>query len=246
MHIQFLLLTLKHKVLLQTMNAEEKHLDDLREIRSMMERSSRFISLSGLSGVFAGIFALLGAGAVWFYVHKNPMVASLMNSDLLVNFNLFESIDTTNDRTNYLVAKYNFLLFLFADAAIVLVLAVTTGIYLTTKQAKKKGQSIWDTTSQRMILNLAIPLVTGGLFCLALLYHGLIGLVAPSLLIFYGLSLINGSKYTLTDIRYLGFCEIALGLIATFFIGYGLLFWAIGFGVLHILYGSIMYFKYER
>jgi hypothetical protein len=218
------------------MNIEDKHLEDLKEIRSIMERSSRFISLSGLSGIFAGIYALTGAFAVWFYLNKNPYARFIFNSDI---FNSVDSLLGSN-------TKVNFLTFLAADAFVVIFLAITTGIYLTTRQARKKGQSIWDKSSQLMIINLAIPLITGGLFCLILLYHGLIGLVAPVMLLFYGLALINGSKYTLTDIRYLGFCEIILGLISTVFIGYGLLFWAIGFGVMHILYGTIMYFKYER
>jgi hypothetical protein len=96
------------------------------------------------------------------------------------------------------------------------------------------------------VINLAIPLAVGGIFCAILLYHGIVYLMAPAMLIFYGLALVNGSKYTLTDIRYLGLSEIVLGVFAAFFIGYGLLAWAIGFGVLHIVYGTLMYYKYER
>ena len=128
----------------------------------------------------------------------------------------------------------------------VLVASIVVGLILTWRSAKKNGQTIWDATAKRMLINLMIPLVTGGFFCMILLIHGLIGLVAPVTLIFYGLALINGSKYTLDDIRYLGICEIILGLLASIFIGYGLLFWAIGFGVLHIVYGLLMYNKYER
>ena len=69
---------------------------------------------------------------------------------------------------------------------------------------------------------------------------------APASLIFYGISLVNASKYTLTDIRYLGVMEIILGLINTQFIDYGLYFWATGFGLLHIIYGAMMWWKYER
>jgi hypothetical protein len=58
--------------------------------------------------------------------------------------------------------------------------------------------------------------------------------------------LINASKYTFNDIRYLGFCEIILGLGAAVYVGYGLYFWALGFGILHIIYGAMMYYKYER
>ena len=111
---------------------------------------------------------------------------------------------------------------------------------------KKHKQKIWDNTSKRMLFNLSIPLVTGGIFVLILLAQHQLYLIAPSLLIFYGLALINGSKYTLHDIRNLGYCEILLGLLAMIFYGNGLLFWCIGFGALHIIYGGIMYWKYER
>ncbi|MFN3405990.1 MAG: hypothetical protein ACK40G_17985 [Cytophagaceae bacterium] len=198
------------------------HLQDLKEIRSIMERSSRFISLSGLSGIFAGIFALLGAAVAHYY----------MTTCLFGNNCGFFPEDPY--------------LFFLINAAVVVTLAVSAGIFFTTRQARKKGQSIWDSTSRRLIINLAIPLAAGGVFCLALLYHGFIGFVAPATLIFYGLALLNGSKFTLDNIRYLAISEIVLGLIAMFYIGSGLLFWTIGFGVLHIVYGTVMYLKYER
>jgi predicted lysophospholipase L1 biosynthesis ABC-type transport system permease subunit len=191
----------------------------------MMERSSRFISLSGLSGVCAGIFALCGAAAA--YVKLN-------------------SFDSGNYRTLGRDELMDTILYLLLDATIVLLLSVTTGIVLTVRNSKKKGVKIWDATAKRLLINLMIPLITGGLFCLIMLYHGIIGLVAPATLLFYGLALINASKYTLNDVRYLGICEIILGLIASVYVHNGLLFWAIGFGVLHIIYGTVMYLKYER
>jgi predicted lysophospholipase L1 biosynthesis ABC-type transport system permease subunit len=206
------------------MTDTKEHLQALTDIRSMMERSSRFISLSGLSGVFAGIFALCGAYVAY------------------LKLSLFE--------TGYSAlqggSSDNVIAYLLVDASCVLIVSITVGVLLTMRISKKKEIKFWDATSKRLLINLLIPLITGGLFCLVLLYHGLIGLVAPVTLIFYGLSLINASKYTLNDIRYLGFCEVALGLLASVYIGYGLFFWAAGFGVLHIVYGAVMYFKYER
>jgi hypothetical protein len=70
--------------------------------------------------------------------------------------------------------------------------------------------------------------------------------VAPATLVFYGLALVNGSKYTLNDIRNIGYLEAGLGVVSMFVPGYGLWFWALGFGVLHIVYGVTMYYKYER
>ncbi len=212
------------------MNSQKEHLENLSEIRSIMERSTKFISLSGLSGVAAGIAALIGAGMVYLYLDTSPFSHS----------------------THYYVKAegiekwgLNYLEFFFIDATLVLLAALSFGFYFTSRRAKQKQQKMWDATSLRLGINMFIPLATGGLFCLALLYHGFIGLIAPSTLLFYGLALVNGSKYTLNDIRNLGLLEIALGLISMVFIGYGLEFWAIGFGVLHIIYGILMYNKYE-
>lgn len=213
------------------MDKRNEHLQNLAEIRSLMERSTRFISLSGLTGVAAGVFALLGAAAVYLYLDMMPFV---------------------HKRLYYVAAEsankwgIGYLEFFFLDATIVLVLAISTGIFFTSRKAKQHGQTIFDKSSLRMLLNLSIPLVVGGVFCLTLIRYGQFGLVAPSTLIFYGLALVNGSKYTLDDIRYLGYLEIILGLIAMNFVGYGLEFWALGFGILHIIYGVRMYFKYDR
>lgn len=213
-----------------TMNKEANHLEELKQIRSIMERSSRFISLSGLSGVFAGIYALLGAGTAYFKLNYSQISTS--PHDYPMTF-------VTEPAEGHLA-------FFLADATLVLMASLTTGLLLTWRSAKKNGQTIWDATAQRMLINLLIPLVTGGLFTVILIMHGLVGLVAPATLIFYGLALINASKYTLNDIRYLGICEIILGLLAAVYIGQGLLFWATGFGFLHIVYGLLMYNKYER
>jgi len=194
----------------------------LTEIKHLMERSSRFISLSGLSGVLAGIYALAGALTAYYYVYRENVL----------------------DRGG--LEGTNVLVFLVADALLVMVFAVGTGIFLTTRKAKQDGNSLLDAAAKKLIINLCIPLFTGGIFCAALIYHGDWFYVVPSMLIFYGLALVHASKYTRDDIRSLGLAEIMLGIISLFIVGYGLVFWAAGFGVLHIVYGTYMYFKYER
>ena len=211
------------------MDKQTEQLEALTEIRSIMERSSRFISLSGLSGVSAGIFALAGATAAWLYME--PQMVS----------RYYDAAVTDTGQPNL-----EFYTFFIIDALLVLVASLAAGSFFTIRKAKRKGQTIWDSTARRLFINLFLPLTAGGIFCLILLYHGLVGLVAPATLLFYGLALLNASKYTLHDIRALGICQIILGLLAAVFIGYGLIFWAIGFGLLHILYGTIMYYKYER
>ena len=202
----------------------QKHQEDLAHIRSMMERSSRFISLSGLSGVFAGLSALIGG----LYVYQLFKANGLEYFD---GEHKLYSVDLVSE--------------LFLTAFIILVFALTFGIFFTIRKSKKYDLPIWTSATKKMLLNLAIPLVTGGIFCLALLYHEIYGLIAPATLIFYGLALVNAEKYTFSDVKYLGFSELILGCISLFYIGYGLIFWIIGFGILHILYGLIMFKKYK-
>jgi len=198
--------------------------EDLSHIRSMMERSSRFISLSGLSGVVAGLAAIIGAVYVYFVFQR-------------------EGIDYFDGDRNIFGKKLVNELVL--TGAVILVVAILSGYILTANKSKKKGLKIWDATTKRLLVTFAVPLVTGGLFCLVLLYHHLFVLVAPATLIFYGLALVSAERYTLTDIKYLGYCQIILGLLSFLFLGWGLVAWTIGFGVLHIVYGLIMHNKYK-
>lgn len=212
------------------MKNHNEHLETLTEIRSMMERSSRFISLSGLSGVAAGTVALLGAAMVYVYLGLRPFS----------NYRIFYAEVLTRGKWGI-----GYEAFFLIVAASVFVLALASGIYFTTRRAKRKGQKVWDQSALRLLNNLAIPLAVGGIFCLVLYREHQILLIAPATLVFYGLALVNGSKYTLDDIRYLGLSEIGLGLLGLFYPGYGLELWAIGFGLLHIAYGLMMYKKYD-
>lgn len=202
----------------------DKHQEDLMHIRSMMERSSRFISLSGLSGVFAGLSALVGGTYVYLRL-KN------LGIDYLTSENSYYDKD--------LVLEF------FLVALIVLFFALTFGIYFTLQKSKKNNHPIWTSTTKNLVINLAIPLCVGFVFCLSLLIHNLFVFIAPVTLLFYGLALINAEKYTFSDIKYLGYLELILGMLSLFFLGKGLLFWIVGFGVLHILYGIILFKKYK-
>lgn len=206
------------------MSNETNYLRDITEIKAIMQRSSRFISLSGLSGVMAGVYALAGAYLAYTLLYKEDEVFT------------YKTLDSGYSTTLQLVAI----------AIVVLVLSIGSGIWLTTRKARKNNMPIWDQQAKRLMVNLFIPLATGGILCLVLLSKGYIGIVAPLTLIFYGLALVNASKYTYSEIRSLGLIEITLGLTASYWVGFGLLFWAIGFGILHIVYGAWMYYTYEK
>lgn len=198
--------------------------EDLSHIRSMMERSSRFISLSGLSGVVAGLAAIIGAVYVYFVFQR-------------------EGIDYFDGERN--IFGPSLVKELVVTGVVILGVALLSGYIFTANKSRKKGLKIWDATTKRLLVTFAVPLITGGFFCLALLYHHLFVFIAPATLLFYGLALVSAERYTLTDIKYLGYCQIVLGLISLFFLGWGLVFWTIGFGALHIVYGLIMHKKYK-
>jgi FtsH-binding integral membrane protein len=200
--------------------------DEINSIKKIMERSTKFISLSGLSGIMAGVYALVGAGLAYqvAYVWNGP--------DTSRNYGEVITMD------------------LIPIAVIVLLLSIGTGILLTVHNAKRKGQTVWNPSSKALLKNGLLPLLSGGVFILILVgnddYTQYYAIIAPSCLIFYGLALTAASQYTYGDVKWLGITEIILGLLAMMLPGFDLLFWALGFGVMYILYGSIMYFKYDR
>ena len=214
--------------------SNQEQLDDIAAIKNMMEESSRFLSLSGLSGVFAGLYALIGAGLVY----KDLSFVSSGKGT-------YSYFDFIHDESGAEVFK-NKLIYLFSVAIVVLILSLLTGYFFSNRKVKNKGGKLFDSTAKRMLLNLFIPLLAGGIFSIILIKHNSVGLVPPATLIFYGIALYNAGKYSYKEIRILGLLEIVLGLISGYFMGFGLLFWALGFGLLHIIYGITMYVKYER
>ena len=201
--------------------SNQQMLDDLAHIRRIMSRSSRFLSLSGYAGIVSGIFALLGAA--WAY-HILDYGSRFYDREM----SLADGISHTTQM-------------LLLNACIVIVLSLAAAYYFTYKKARKYNYKMWDKAAQRMMIDFITPMIVGGVLCLLLLFqYGFYELIAPMTLIFYGLGLINAAKHSIESIKILGYCEIILGLIALFFPLKGLLFWAIGFGILHIIYGAYM------
>ncbi|HRE10489.1 MAG TPA: hypothetical protein PK605_06225 [Ignavibacteria bacterium] len=208
------------------MESNRQHLKNLTEIRSLMERSSSFISLSGLSGISAGIMGLIAA----YILHQK----------------LFRFMDYTKSPMISAQTREEFIFFGITVSAAVLIVTFLAAIFFTARKAKKSGLPVWDGSAKRLVVNLFIPLITGGVFCLILIYQYFDWLVLPSMLVFYGLALLNAGKFTLSEIKWLGVSEIALGLVSMLFLNHAIYFWGAGFGLLNIIYGMVMYFKYEK
>lgn len=195
----------------------------VKEIREMMEKSSRFLSFSGTSAILVGLYALAGA----FVAQR-----IIMEKDIPIGYSAPHWLIIAPD--------------VIVVALVVFVLSLGSILFFSVRKAKRKGSSFFNGPAYRTFLNFFLPLTVGGIFCIALFIEGNIGLIAPSMLLFYGLSLINASKYTYDTVFWLGCGELLLGLICAFFPGNGLLLWGMGFGGLHIIYGIYFYFCVER
>ena len=202
------------------MKKEQDYFRDLVEIRTMMERSSKFVLLSGWSGIMAGIYALAGAYIANRYYDFSPQTIA----------------NGSNESLKQVVPL----------ALVVLGFALSTAVYFSSKKAKKRGERLWNPTARQLLISMAVPFLVGGILILILISAGLIGLVAPFSLIFYGLALFNASNFTYQVVKVLGLTELALGLLGAYFVDYGLILWVLGFGVAHIIYGVYVYYRYER
>ena len=211
------------------MEKETEQLEAINDIRRMMKESSRFLSLSGFSGVLAGVYALAGA---W-----------LANTAITHAEKVNGPGYTESPR-----AFSELVMQLLPICAGVLILSIGSAFYLSNRKARKNNHRLFDHTSKKLMWSMFVPLLIGGVLCFALLLHGgdHLLLISPAMLIFYGLALFSSSRHTVNDVKYLGYMEIILGLTAAFYPAHGLVFWALGFGVLHIIYGTIMWFKYDR
>lgn len=203
----------------------------LHDIKQMMERSSRFISLSGLSGIAAGCCALVGSYFAYGVINRASYDSGKAAEKTVV---------TRLSLQDYMGNS------LFQIASITFIMALLLAFLFTWLRSRKNNTPLWGTTSKRLLWNVSLPLLVGGIFLMKLIDNGIYGYIAPGSLLFYGLALLNASKYTLNEIKYLGYGQIILGLISLNSLGNGLYFWALGFGVLHVIYGIVMWWKYER
>lgn len=203
--------------------SQDSNLETLQDIRKMMERSSRFISLSGWSGISAGVCALIGA-----FVANQRITA------------YYENYSNTERCPACLKSE------LITVAVIVFIVAFCSASFFTWIKSRKDGVAIWGKASRRLLWNTLLPMIAGGFILWRMIVLKQYDLIAASSLIFYGLALVNGSKYTMGEIRYLGYLQIITGIIGLWLVRSGLYIWALGFGVLHIVYGISMWWKYDR
>lgn len=199
------------------------YLNDLKDIKEMMSKSTQFLSLSGLSGVLAGIYALIGGS------YANILLAEFYTGSVY-------SVELIKELENKLIII----------SLLIIVLSIVTGLLLSNSKSKKLGVKLWNETSKRLIINFSIPLVTGGILVIILIIREFYDFIIPTMLLFYGMACVNASKYTLGDVKYLGITITVIGLFSAYFYKYSIPLWMLGFGVCHIFYGGMMWYKHDR
>lgn len=196
--------------------------EELAAIKSMMEQSTRFLSLRGLAGILAGIYSLFAAAIAyyWIYYPRYPV-----GNELLVVYQ--------NGTLTYLV---------LLGLGLILVTLCSTWI-LSRQKSKRMAHPLWMPASKRFVQALAIPVLAGGMFCIALIHQGQMILTFPVMLLFYGTGLLNAVNFSLSKLKYLGFGNLILGVTAGFLPAGGFILWVFGFGVLHLVFGGMIYFR---
>jgi hypothetical protein len=200
------------------MDEQHKKSTELEKIRELMERSST-VGLSGLGGVLAGILALAGACFTYYWIRDFEAHA-------------------------YAVEVLQRKLLLLAAA--VFAGALFCVLFFSYRRSKKIPIPFWNITTRRLLISIAVPFMAGSFIFLWALNHQLYFLLPAVSLIIYGIAIFCGSHYSTKESRYLAVAEMILGCITIWFPAYGLLFLALGFGVLHIIYGVVMWYSYER
>jgi len=207
-----------------------QELEQLREIKSMMEKSSRFISLSGWSGVAAGTCALIGAVLAYPYVDLTER----------------ETIRGIYRRQGYESIMDYFFHPLTYIAIFTFIAAAISAFIFTYIKSQRQKINIWGKMTRKVAFHFLVPFITGSLFILYLTLRKDFIYVAPLSLIVYGISLFSVYKFTIHETLYLALALIVLGLSNLLFSGYSYIFWITGFGFCHIVYGVYMWYKYDR
>lgn len=197
-------------------------LEDLKEIRQMMERSSRFLSLSGSSGIGIGFLASLFVA--WQVSKGNMSLTEQRNFDLLAP------------------AWEEFIIGTFG----LFVICVLLSMGLTLRRTLKKGLTIWTSSTKNILGAIGLPMMVGAMLLLQNFNSLSTDAFFPATLLCYGLGLFFASRYTYDELRIMGLAMLVLGTLSILYPPYSLLFWVLGFGALHMIYGAIMYFRYER
>ena len=123
-----------------------------------------------------------------------------------------------------------------------LIVAMLLASATMTLKARRARTSLFMGPARRFAMAFAPPVMVGGVLTWALAWREQFELLPAVWLLLYGAGIIAGGMYSVRVVPIMGGLFFMLGLLALFLPGNLLL--ALGFGVLHIVFGSIIAWRY--
>jgi hypothetical protein len=117
--------------------------------------------------------------------------------------------------------------------------------WLMDRKARKLGVPLFSGPGRKMAFSLSPPMLVGALLTVALFRAGLFGVIPAMWLLLYGTGVVTGGMFSVGVVPVMGLCFMLLGAVGLF-VPASMENWlmALGFGGLHIVFGSIIARKY--
>jgi hypothetical protein len=124
-------------------------------------------------------------------------------------------------------------------------LSLSTALAAMTLKARAVGGSLLVGAGKKFAWNLTPPLLVGGVLTLAMTQAGAAELLPGVWLLLYGTGVVTGGAFSVRVVPLMGLTFMLVGAAALFApAAWGNLFMAGGFGLLHIVFGAVIWRKH--
>jgi len=189
-----------------------------------MERHSSFFSLSGFTGILIGI---VGCIAIF--------LVDTMTHGYGINFDGFSQLP---------------ILFLEIGIMVIGILTIVLSLFILWKRgrnkAKKNKQGLWNAFAKKQRINLLLLLLVFLVILILIGSKGYYRLITPLLLSFYGLLLLNLSRFQSKSLLFLGLATLILGIVSYVSYTDKIFLLALGVGIFPIIYGLLTFNKSKK
>jgi hypothetical protein len=128
-------------------------------------------------------------------------------------------------------------------ALVFIVISLVTLWIRAKRTVRKNDQKLWSIFTRKIRWQTLISLLIILIIIIMISNIGYFSLTTPLSLFFYGLFLLNLSRFSSIGLRYLSLAEIILAITSYFIYDKEIIFLALGFGFLPILYGIATFIK---
>ena len=135
----------------------------------------------------------------------------------------------------------NWLIVWLVEAA----LAFAVGLFALWQKSKNSGESLVSVPARKFASAFAPPIIAGVVLTALFYYRGFFEFLPCAWLTLYGTAVVTGGAYSVRIVPVVGWIFVALGAVAAFApASWGNVLMALGFGVLHIVFGLIVARRY--